>query len=212
MPTISSPVKVGRIREYGADVVVKGDRYNDAALLSEAYAAESGAMQVHPFDSPYTIAGQATVGLEWSEDVPDLDTVLVAAGGGGLVSGVALWYGRRIKVIAVEPQGSRALHAALEAGHPVDVPVESIAADSLGARRVGDLVHAICSSDLTKVVLVPDAAIAEAQRLLWRTARLATEPGGATALAALLAGSYVPAKGERVGVLVCGSNVDPTTL
>lgn len=213
VPTVSSPVKIERIRSYGAEVVVAGERYADAALLSEAYAQESGALVVHPFDSPYTIAGQGTVALEWEEDAPDaLDTVLVAAGGGGLVSGVALWFAGRTRVIAVEPQGSAALNAALAAGRPVDVDVESIAVDSLGAKRVGDLVHMIASELVAQAVLVPDSAIVEAQRRLWQSLRIAAEPGGATALAALLSGAYRPRPGERVGVLVCGGNVDLATL
>ncbi len=213
VPTVSSPIKIERIRAYGAEVVVAGDRYADAALLSDAWAKESGALVVHPFDSPYTIAGQGTVAREWEEDAPDgLDTVLVAAGGGGLVAGTALWFHGRTRVIAVEPQGSRALHAARAAGRPVDVEVESIAVDSLGAKRVGELVHVIARDWVDDVVLVPDSAIVEAQRRLWSSLRIAAEPGGATALAALLAGHYRPRPDERVGVLVCGGNVDLTTL
>ncbi len=212
VPTVSSPVKIARIRSYGADVVVAGDRYADAALLSEAHARESGALVVHPYDSPYTIAGQGTVALEWEDDTDGLDTVLIAAGGGGLVAGAALWFAGRVKVVAVEPRGSCALHAALAAGRPVDVEVESIAVDSLGAKRVGDLVHAIASDHVAESVLVPDSAIVEAQRRLWETLRIASEPGGATALAALLTGAYRPGVGERVGVLVCGGNVDLAAL
>lgn len=213
VPTVSSPVKVDRIRGYGAEVVVAGERYADAALLCDAHARASGALMVHPYDSPFTIAGQGTVGLEWEEDAADgLDTVLVAAGGGGLVAGVALWFAGRTRVVAVEPQGSCALHAALAAGRPVDVEVGSIAVDSLGARRVGDLVHAIAAEFVEAAVLVPDSAIVEAQRRLWQSLRIAAEPGGATALAALLAGAYRPRSGERVGVLVCGGNVDLTSL
>jgi len=213
VPTVSSRVKIDRIRAYGADVVVAGDRYADAALLCEAYARDSGALLVHPFDSPYTIAGQGTVALEWEEDAADdLDTVLVAAGGGGLVAGIALWFAGRTRVVAVEPRGSSALHAALAAGRPVDVEVESIAVDSLGAKRVGDLVHAIAAAHVDESVLVPDSAIVEAQRRLWQSLRIAAEPGGAAALAALLSGAWRPRPGERVGVLVCGGNVDLTAL
>lgn len=212
VPTVSSPIKIERIRGYGADVVVAGDRYADAALLCEAHAQESGALMVHPYDSPYTIAGQGTVALEWEEDVDGLDTVLIAAGGGGLAAGVGLWFAGRVKVVAVEPRGSRALNAALEAGHPVDVDVESIAVDSLGAKRVGDLVHMIAAEWIAESVLVPDSAIVEAQRRLWQSLRIAAEPGGATALAALLAGAYRPRPDERVGVLVCGGNVDLAAL
>ncbi|TBW40011.1 threonine/serine dehydratase [Siculibacillus lacustris] len=212
VPTVASPVKIERIRAYGADVVVEGDRYADAALLCDAHAEASGALKIHPFDSPYTIAGQGTVAREWEEDADGLDTVLVAAGGGGLVAGTALWFSGRVRVIAVEPQGSCALHAARAAGRPVDVEIESIAVDSLGAKRVGDLVHAIATDHVADCLLVPDSAIVEAQMRLWTTLRIAAEPGGATALAALLAGAYVPRPGERVGVLVCGGNVDLAAL
>ena len=213
VPTVASPVKIERIRAYGAEVVVAGERYADAALLCEAHARESGALVVHPFDSPYTIAAQGSVGLEWEEDAAEgLDTVLVAAGGGGLVAGIALWFAGRVKVVAVEPRGSAALHAALAAGRPVDVEVESIAVDSLGAKRAGDLVHALAADLVAEAVLVPDSAIVEAQRRLWESLRIAAEPGGAAALAALLSGAYRPRSGERVGVLVCGGNVDLAAL
>ncbi len=213
VPTVSSPVKIARIRAYGAEVTVAGDRYADAALLCDTWARQTGALLVHPYDSPFTIAGQGTVGLEWEEDATDgLDTVLVAAGGGGLVAGIALWFHGRMKVVAVEPQGSRALHAARAAGRPVDVEVGSIAVDSLGAKRVGELVHTIAQDFVDDVVLVPDSAIVEAQKRLWSRLRIAAEPGGATALAALLAGQYRPQPGERIGILVCGGNVDLTSL
>lgn len=213
VPTVSSPVKVDRIRSYGAEVVVAGDRYADAALLSEEWARESGALVVHPYDSAFTIAGQGTVAKEWEEDTHDgLDTVLVAAGGGGLVAGAALWFTGRVKVVAVEPRGSRALNAALEAGRPVDVETESIAVDSLGAKRVGELVHMIAKDHVAESVLVPDSAIVEAQSRLWSSLRIAAEPGGATALAAVLAGAYRPRPGERLGILICGGNVDLSRL
>ena len=208
VPEISSAAKIAKIREFGADVVVKGERYNDALALCEAYQADSGAFGVHAFDAWPTIEGQGTVALEWEQQAGKLDTVLVATGGGGLISGMAIWFGRSVKVVGVEPEGSRALHAALEAGGPVDVGVESIAADSLGARNVGARVHAACAANVDHVALVQDDAIRLAMRTLWSEMRIASEPGGATALGALLSGAYKPAKGERVGVLVCGGNVD----
>jgi threonine dehydratase len=208
VPEISSPAKVAKIRSFGAEVVQQGARYADALALCEGYQSESGAAGIHAYDAWPTIEGQGTTGLEWGEQAEGLDTVLVATGGGGLVSGIALWFQRRIKVVAVEPEGSRALHAALEAGHSVDVPVESVAADSLGARSVGDKVQAVCAAHLDHVALVPDDAIRAAMKALWSDFRIVTEPGGAAALAALLSGAYRPAKGERVGVLVCGGNVD----
>lgn len=216
VPDISSPAKIALIRRYGAEIVVGGARYDDAQRACDAYVAESGAARIHPFAARATMAGQGTVAREWDVQTPDLDTVLVAVGGGGLIAGMASWWagrdGRPVKVVGVEPAGSRALAAALEAGRPVDVDVQSIAADSLGAKNVGELVHAIARATADSVVLVPDEAIAEAQRRLWSDLRVAVEPGGAAALGALLAGSYRPAPGEHVGVLVCGANVDSRGL
>jgi threonine dehydratase len=217
VPEIASPVKIAAIRAYGAEVVIGGARYADAQEACDAHAKRSGALLVHPFDAVETLAAQGTVALEWEEDqtrlgAAPIDTVLVAVGGGGLVAGMACHWVDRVKIVGVEPEGSRCLHAALEHGSPVDVPVESIAADSLGARRAGALPFEIATRALSHVALVNDASIRDAQRLLWSRYRLAAEPGGAAALAALLAGRYVPAPNERVGVLVCGSNVDPATL
>jgi threonine dehydratase len=208
VPEISSPAKVGKIRDFGAEVVQSGARYADALALCEAYQAETGAVGIHAYDAWQTIEGQGTTGLEWERQTSGLDTVLVAAGGGGLVAGVAIWFQRRVKVVAVEPTGSTALHSALAAGRSVDVAVDSIAADSLGARSVGDRVHAACAAHVDHVILVPDDSIKAAMKKLWSDMRLVTEPGGATALAALLSGAYTPERGERVGVLVCGGNVD----
>jgi threonine dehydratase len=212
VPEISSPAKIAVIRSHGAEVVIGGARYADAQAACDLHVAESGALRIHPFDADTTIAGQGTVGLEWEQDAPPLDTVLVAVGGGGLISGVASWWRDRVKVVGVEPEGSRALHAALEAGGPIDVEVDSVAADSLGARNTGDLVHAICREAVDHVALVADPAIREAQGLLWRDWRIAAEPGGAAALAALVSGAYRPKAGERVGVLLCGANVDLASL
>lgn len=212
VPEISSPAKVAVIRSHGAEVTIGGARYADAQEACDRFVADSGALRVHPFAAEATIAGQGTVALEWEEDAAPLDTVLVAAGGGGLIAGVAQWWRGRVKVVGVEPEGSRALHAALEAGRPVDVDVASIAADSLGARNVGDLVHGLCRDGVDHVALVTDAAIRQAQGLLWRDWRIAAEPGGAAALGALLSGAYRATPGERVGVLLCGANVNPAAL
>jgi threonine dehydratase len=212
VPDVSSPVKIARIKSYGADTRVGGARYADALDACNAFIATSGALSVHAYDAAETVAGQGSVGLEWEEDAPDLDTVLVAVGGGGLIAGIAAWYGRRVKVVGVEPEGSRCLHASLEAGRPVDVTVESIAADSLGARNTGQLVFDIARANVAHVALVPDDAIVAAQRLLWDRLRVATEPGGAAALAALTSARYKPRADEKVGVLLCGANVDLTKL
>ena len=212
VPDVSAAVKIARIKSYGADTRVGGARYADALEACERFIAQSDALSVHAYDAAETIAGQGSVGLEWEQDAGDLDTVLVAVGGGGLIAGIAAWYDRRVKVVGVEPEGSRALHASLEAGRPVDVTVESVAADSLGARNTGQRVYDIARQNVDHVALVADEAITQTQRLLWDRLRIASEPGGAAALAALVSGRYRPSANERVGVLLCGANVDVSTL
>jgi threonine dehydratase len=206
VPTVASPAKVQRIREYGADLVVSGDRYADALAASNAWVARSGALSIHAFDQLETVLGQGTIGLELARQAPDLDTLLVAVGGGGLISGIAAWYAGTVKVIGVEPDAAPTLTAALKAGHPVDAPTGGIAADSLAPRRVGQLVFPIARAWVDHVVLVSDAAIRAAQEALWSTVRIVAEPGGAAALAGLLSGGYAPSPGERIGILVCGGN------
>jgi threonine dehydratase len=206
VPTTSSPAKIERIRSYGAELVVQGEQYADALALCERYIAETGAMSVHAYDQRETLLGQGTIGLEIEADARGVDTVLVAVGGGGLIGGIAAWFGSRVKVVGVEPQTSCALHAAKAAGRPVDVSVSGVAADSLGARRVGELMFAIAKDHVADVVLVSDADITAAQQRLWEDVRLVAEPGGAAALAALLSGAYRPQAGERVCVLICGAN------
>jgi threonine dehydratase/predicted RNase H-like nuclease len=209
VPEISPAAKIEAIRRFGADVRIGGAQYDDAQAACDAFVAEAGALKIHPFAAVETIAGQGTLGREWQSQERDLDTVLVAVGGGGLISGIAAWFaGSSVKVVGVEPAGSRALQAALEAKGPVEVRVASVAADSLGARNVGPLVYAVCKDTVDHVALVPDEAITQAQVTLWRDFRLAVEPGGAAALGALLSGAYKPKPGERLGVLVCGANVD----
>ena len=208
IPTVSPQAKVERIRSQGAELAIVGDRYNDSLLACMEFVGESGALNVHAFDQRETILGQGSVGLELDEQVPDLDTLLVSVGGGGLIAGIAAWFGGRIKVIGVEPRLSPTLTAALEAGTPVDAPTDGIAADSLAPKRVGELVLPIVKEHVAEVVLVEDEEIAAAQRTLWGVARIAAEPGGAAAAAALLSGSYVPEPDEHVGVLVSGANTD----
>lgn len=213
VPEIASPAKIAKIKAYGAEAVIGGAAYAQAQERCDAYVAESGALLIHPYDAVETIAGQGTAALEWEDDLErlglqKLDTVLVAVGGGGLIAGVAAWFQGRIKVVGVEPEGSRALQAALEADRPVDVTVKSLAADSLGAKRVGELNFEIAKSFVSGVVLVDDTAIAEAQRRLWTEFSLIAEPGGAAAFAAIASGAYRPEAQERVGVLACGSNAD----
>ena len=212
VPEVSAPIKIATIRQFGADAVVGGAVFDEAYEACLAYQKQTGALLVHPFDAIETLEGQGTIGKEWEEDGPLPDTVLIACGGGGLVGGVASWWQNKVKIVGVEPQGSRCLHAALEAGAPVPVDVKSIAADSLGARTVGRYAFEIARDAVDHVALVDDKAIRGAQHILWRDFRIMSEPGGAAALAALLAGVYKPKKGEHVGVLLCGANVDPAMV
>jgi threonine dehydratase len=206
VPEVSSSAKTARIREYGAELVVTGERYADALAASQAWAAKSGALQVHAFDQPETLLGQGTTGLEFEEQCANLDTLLVAVGGGGLIGGVAAWFAGRVRVIGVEPEAAPTLAHALSAGHPVDAPAGGVAADSLAPKRVGSIMFPIAQKYVEKVVLVPDDVIVAAQQKLWDALRVVAEPGGAAAFAALMSGGYRPRDGERVGVLVCGGN------
>lgn len=206
VPAISSPAKQALIRACGADLVVGGERYDEALAGCEAHAAATGALKVHAFEQVETMLGQATVGLELENQAPEIDTLLVATGGGGLIGGIAAWYDGRVKIVSVEPELAPTLHNALQAGVPIDSPAGGIAADSLAPRRVGSLMFEIARRAIAEAVLVPDAAIREAQERLWQTLRVVSEPGGATAFAALLCGAYTPAKDERVAVLLCGAN------
>ncbi len=208
IPTVSPQAKVDRIRSQDAELAIVGDRYNDSLLACMEFVGESGALNVHAFDQRETILGQGSIGLELDEQMRDLDTLLVAVGGGGLIAGIAAWFGGRVRVIGVEPRLSPTLTAALEAGSPVDAPTDGIAADSLAPKRVGELVLPIVKEHVAGVVLVEDDEIAVAQRTLWKVARIAAEPGGAAAAAALLSGSYVPDPDEHVGVLVSGANTN----
>jgi threonine dehydratase len=206
VPTVSSPAKVERIRAYGADLVVGGERYADALAASDAWAAQSGALAVHAFDQRETLLGQGTVGLELTGQAPQLDTLLVAVGGGGLIGGIAAWYAGRVRIVGVEPESAPTLTDALKAGRPVDAPAGGIAADSLAPRRVGELMFPIARAHVDRVVLVTDEAIDAAQRALGESRRIAAEPGGAAVLAALQSGAYTPAANERVGIVLSGGN------
>ena len=212
VPEVISAAKVARLKELGAAVNIVGKVYGDALAASQKRAAETGALVLHAYDQPEILAGQGTVAREFEQQAPELDTVLVAVGGGGLIGGMAAWYRGKTKLIGVEPRTSRALWAALEASEPVDVEVSGVAADSLGARRVGELMLPLAKEFVQRVVLVDDAAIVAAQKALWRAIRIVAEPGGAAALAAVLSGAYTPAPDERVGILVCGANCDPGSV
>ena len=212
VPGVASPAKLRQITDYGAELVVGGERYADALAASEAWVAESGALPIHAFDQVETLLGQGTVGLEFEEQAGDLTTLLVAVGGGGLIAGIGAWYARRLKVVGVEPEEAPTLTRALEAGKPVDAQAGGVAADSLAPRRVGELVFPIIREHVAGTVLVTDEDIVHAQKLLWQRLRVVVEPGGAAAFAALVSGRYRPGEGERVGVLLCGANTTAVTL
>jgi threonine dehydratase len=212
VPAGTPAAKVARIASYGARVVQGGETYAEALIASRQRQAETGALEIHAYDHEAVLAGQGTVGREFEQDAPDLTHILVAAGGGGLIGGVAAWYAGGAAIVSVEPEGCPALHDALRAGEPVNAPVGGLAADSLGARQVGALMFPIAQRFVGQAVLVADDSISAAQRLLWDRFRLVAEPGGATALAALLSGRFVVPAGARVGVVVCGANTDPAKV
>jgi threonine dehydratase len=206
VPGVASQEKVDRIRACGADLVIGGERYADAQAAAEKWKAESGAMMVHPFDQVETLLGQGSVGIEFEEQASEIDTLLVAVGGGGLIGGIASWYAGKIRIVGVEPETAPTLFDAMRAGKPVDSEAGGIAADSLAPKRVGELMFPIAQKYVERVVLVTDEGIRQAQEALWRVMRVAAEPGGAAAFAAVLSGRYVAGAGEKIGVLVCGGN------
>ena len=208
VPSVASPAKLDRIRRYGAELVIAGDRYAESLEASEEWTAKSGALPIHAYEAIETLLGQGTLGMELEEQDPKLDSLLVAVGGGGLIGGVAAWYQDRVRMVAVEPSAAPTLDYALRAGQPVDAPAGGIAADSLAPRQVGQLMFPIAQNYVREVVLVSDEEILEAQKSLWESVRVAAEPGGAAAFAALLSGRYKTQPGERVGVIVCGGNTE----
>jgi threonine dehydratase len=212
VPSIIAPAKKARLEDYGAVVNVVGREFAEALEACRARQAETGAVLLHAYDQPEILAGQGTVGLEFEAQAPELDTVLVAVGGGGLIGGIASWYRGRTKLVAVEAEGTATLHSARASGAPVDIAVSGLTADSLGARRIGDLPFEAATRFVADSVLVREDAIRATQRRLWDKLRLITEPGGATALAALLCGAYAPAPDEKVGVLICGGNAAPSSF
>jgi threonine dehydratase len=205
VPTISTPAKIERIRASGAELVVIGERYAEALAASEQWAQTSGALPIHAYDQDETMMGAGTLGLELEQQVGVPDAVLAAVGGGGLIGGIAAWFTDRTRVVGVEPELAPTLAYALKAGAPVDAPAGGIAADSLAPRQIGERTFAIARRYVHSV-LVTDEAIAGAQRALWSTLRIAAEPGGATSLAAVLSGGFVPAAGSRIAIVVSGGN------
>jgi threonine dehydratase len=212
VPTTAPAVKVARLRALGATVVAHGAEYAEAHAGATARAEATGAVYCHAYDQPAMVAGAGTVGLELLAQVGDVDTVLVAVGGGGLIGGVTAAIGERVRIVAVEPRTAPTLHDAIAAGGPVDVAVSGVAADSLGARRAGAIAYAVTSAAGVRCVLVDDDAIVAARRELWARWRIAVEHGAAAAYAGLHAGAYLPAAGERVAIILCGANTDPGDL
>lgn len=209
VPEATPEAKRARIARYGARLVRTGNTYSDALAASHARRDASGAREVHAYDDPMVIAGQGTLARELEQDAPALTHLCVAVGGGGLIGGITAWYAGRVELISVEPELCPALHDALVHGGPVEAQTTGIAADSLGAREVGPHVFPIVRDRIARAVLVSDTAILAARRLLWEELRILVEPGGAVALAALTAGQFVPPRGARVGVVLCGANTDP---
>ena len=212
VPTVASPAKIAQIRDYGADLRIEGDRYADALVASDEFAERTGALRVHAFDQVETLLGQGTVAAEFEQQAADLDAVLVAVGGGGLIGGVAAWYRGRTRLIAVEPKEAPTLAMALQAGAPVDAPAGGVAADSLAPKRVGNLMFPLAQQFVDRALLVSDEAILQAQHALWKNLRIVVEPGGATALAAVLSGAFETKPGQRIGVVLCGANTDAVRL
>ncbi len=213
LPSTSPDIKRANIERFGATAVVVEGYYDDAQRAANVRQACTAAMMVHPFDHVDTVAGQGTMGRELEQQVAgEIDTLVVATGGGGFTAGQAAWFGDRVKIVSVEPETSQCLRAALAAGGPVDVEVAGLAADSLGAARLGAVPWSVVGRYVDEALVIDDDAIRAAQRRVWDDLRLVAEPGGAAALGALLAGAYRPAPGERVAVAVCGSNCDPATV
>jgi len=206
VPTVSSPAKIARIRSYAAELVITGDTYADALAAALDWTAGSGALGVHAFDQVETMLGAGSLAIELQEQAPEVDTVLIAVGGGGLIAGVAAGYDGAARIVGVEPVDAPTLTRALAAGHPVDAETGGIAVDSLAPRRIGDLTFPVISKFVPETVLVNDDEIAAAQRALWERLRLVAEPGGCAALAALLSGRPAPAPDEVVAVVISGAN------
>lgn len=206
VPTVSAAQKVSRIKALGAHLVVEGERYSDALLVAEAFAVASGALPIHAFDQWETIAGQGTLAVELSVQVPEITTVVVPVGGGGLIAGIAAYLRDTVRIVGVEPIGAPTLTRARASGRPVDAPTGSIAADALAPRRVGELVFPLAEAYVDDVVLVDDAAIGEAQQFLWDQLRIVAEPAAAVGIAALRSGAYRPEPGEHLAVVITGAN------
>jgi threonine dehydratase len=212
VPTVSSAMKQARLRELGAQVVVTGAVYSEALEACLARQKETGALLTHAYDQPEVVAGAGTLAQEIEEQGGLPDSVLVSVGGGGLIAGIASWFEQRARVVALEPELAPTLHAARAAGEPVDVAVSGVAADALGAKRIGAIAWDVTQRHVKDSLLLPDAAIRDAQLWLWKQMKLAVEPAAALGLAALQTGVYRPRADEKVCLVICGANLDPATL
>lgn len=215
VPEFAGSAKIDVIRQTGATLHIVDGAYADAAAAAKAHQDDTGALDIHPYDAPATLAGQGTCFKEWEAQGLDADTIIIAIGGGGLIGGALAWFsdnsGGR-KVIGVESTTTNAMHAALQHGPETDVEVSGLCANALGAKRIGRLPYDLAKSHDLEVLLLPDAAIADAQKRLWQNLRQLVEPAGAAALAAITSGAYTPAKGEKVAVLLCGANPAPIPI
>lgn len=212
VPELASKAKIRRLEAYGATVNVTGSVFAEALEACISRQQETGALFLHPYDQPEILNGQGTVALDFTAQIPSVDTIMVSVGGGGLIGGMAAWCRGEFRLIGVEPETCNALDAAMTAGEPVDVAVSGCAADSLGAKRVGSLMYPYAEAYIDRVVTVPEDAIIEAQKLLWDRLRIAVETGAATTLAGLLSGAYQPPADAKVGVVLCGANIEPAAL
>jgi threonine dehydratase len=212
VPEVTSEAKQAKLRALGAELIVTGDFYADALAASKLRVAETGALFAHAYDQFEVVAGAGTCGRELAAQQPDVETVMVATGGGGLIGGIATWFGGDVRVVSVESEQTATLASALAAGEPVDVKLGGVAADALGATRIGEIGFAAAQRWVDRALLVSDEAIITAQHALWDQLRIACEPASAAPLAALMAGAYVPAAHEHVCILICGANLDPATL
>ncbi|MDE0968306.1 MAG: threonine/serine dehydratase [Octadecabacter sp.] len=211
VPEFAGPAKIDVIRQAGATLHVVAGAYADAAAAAKAHQVTTGALDIHPYNAPATLAGQGTCFQEWDAQGLDADTIIIAIGGGGLIGGAMAWFKDR-KIIGVESETTNAMHAALQNGPETDVEVSGICANALGAKRIGRLAYDLAKDRDLQTLLLPDAAIANAQKMLWQNLRQLVEPAGAAALAAITSGAYVPAKGEKVAILLCGANPTPIPI
>ncbi|MBX3657354.1 MAG: threonine/serine dehydratase [Ramlibacter sp.] len=212
VPTVSSEAKRARLRELGAQVVVTGAAYAEALEACLARQKQTGALLTHAYDQPEVVAGAGTLAAEIETQGGVPDSVLVSVGGGGLIAGIAAWFEQRSRVVALEPEQAPTLFKARQAGEPVDVAVGGIAADSLGAKRIGAIAWEVTQREVKDALLLSDEAIRAAQLWLWRQMKIAVEPAAALGLAALQSGAYAPRADEKVCLVICGANVDPSTL